>query len=126
MNIQDTGDLYAIVYNGALRDDIGHGKSGYYFGAPGEYTLLSVVQAVGSALVDLGYAEDAEPKTFDLEEIQKYFRGSYFSGTNSRAVNPRSTEIGWKPRYTEMEDVVKHLGEEIVRLERTYGRKWSR
>ncbi len=125
IHIDDTGDLFDLVYSGALRDDIGHGYSGFYFGTAGEYTLLGAAHAIGSALVAQGHGKAAEPTTFSDDEIKKYHRGAYYSGTNSRAVSERSMRIGWKPRYTEMVDMEKHLGDEMIRLVKKYGTTYS-
>lgn len=124
VNIEDIGDLFVLVYAGALSRNIGHGASGYYFGTPGEYTRAAAASIVGSTLVEKGYAKVAEPTTFTPEEIQKYYKGSSYDGTNSRGVNERSTSIGWSPRWTEMKDFEKNIGEEVDRVVERYGRKF--
>ncbi|ORY25190.1 hypothetical protein BCR39DRAFT_545017 [Naematelia encephala] len=126
VNIHDLGELYSLVYAGALRGDIGHGTSGYYFGTTGEYTRYAVASAIGSALIENGWGKDAQPTSFTPEEIQKYFKGSEFDGCNSRGVSDRSKSIGWKPRFTEMADLDKHVKEETVRVEKVFGSKFSK
>jgi hypothetical protein len=98
VNINDLGELYKLVYSGALTSKIGHGTSGYYFATTGEYTLFSAASAIGSALVDNKYSEKAQPSTFTQEEIKKYYGGSEYMGTNARAKADRSKMIGWRPK----------------------------
>jgi hypothetical protein len=114
-----------LVYAGALRANIGHGKSGYYFGIAGEYTLLSAAQTIGSTLVDQGFAKTSQPSTFTTEDLQKYYGGSEFMGTNSRGVADRSKSIGWKPRDGDLEDLWDHIKTEVGRVEKKYGRKFE-
>ena len=122
MSIYDLTDLYALVYAGALRGDIGHGKSGYYLGISGEYTLFNAASTVGAALVENGWAKEAQPTSYSEEEIKKYYNGSYYAGSNSRGVADRSKSIGWKPKQNEMEDFVEYLKTEVKRVEKTFGR----
>lgn len=123
VNISDIGDLYAHVYNGALRADIGHGKSGFYFGTSGEYTLLSAAQAVGQSMVENKFGNSAQPTTLTDDEVKKYYGGSYYMGGNSRAKSSRSKSIGWRPRYTEQSEFLEHVRKELIRVEKHFGRK---
>ena len=125
VNISDVGDLYALVYAGALRSTIGHGKSGYYLGISGEYTYLAVVSAIGSELVKRGWAETSQPKTFSKEELDKYLGGSHYLGSNSRGVADRSKSIGWRPRYTELGDLLEDVKAEVGRIEAKFGKSFS-
>jgi len=125
VEINDVGDLFALVYAGALRTGIGHGKAGYYFGISGEYTYLAATQAIGATLVENGWAKDAQPTTFTNEEIEKYYGGSKYLGSNSRGVADRSKSIGWRPKYDELDDLVAHIKKEVVRIEKTKGKKWE-
>jgi hypothetical protein len=122
VSIYDLGDLYGLVYAGALRGDIGHGKSGYYFGVSGEYTWLAAAQTIGATMVKQGWAKEAQPTTFTDEEMKKYYNNSTYPGTNSRAVADRSKSIGWKPKQTELEDFVEYLRSETLRVEKTFGK----
>ena len=121
VSIEDTGQLFMVVYNGALKGDIGPGESGYYFGTAGEYTLLGAAETIGQVLVERGISKSAEPVTLSPEELEKYCGGgdrpSTYGGSNCRAVSERSKSIGWKPRYTELEDFKRHLREEVGRVE---------
>jgi len=95
-------DLYMLIFN-TIRsnpDKIGHGREGFYFGENGEHTLYDIGKVVAETLVTLGKATDPEPSTFTDEEIQRYFRGSTFWGSTSRARANRSKAIGWRPTRT--------------------------
>ncbi|GFZ50738.1 hypothetical protein JCM24511_08496, partial [Saitozyma sp. JCM 24511] len=123
VNVSDVGDLYALVYNGALRKDIGHGKSGYYFGASGEYTMLAVSSAIGATLLDHKWSQTALPAPWTEDDLKKYYGGSTYMGTNSRCRADRSKSIGWKPKFDDFEDFLKHVSNEVVRVEKHFGRK---
>jgi hypothetical protein len=125
VNISDIGNLFSLVYAGALRTGIGHGKSGYYFGISGEYTMLSVTQVIGSTLEKNGWASNGQVTAFTDVELRKYYGGSEFLGTNARGVADRSKSIGWRPKLDEMSDLVDHVKTEVVRIEKTFGRKFA-
>jgi len=124
VSITDLAELYGLVYAGALRADIGHGKSGYYLGIAGEYTYFNAASTIGGALVENGWAKEATPTSFTEEEIKKYYNGSYYAGSNSRGVADRSKSIGWKPKQNEMEDFVEHIKKETKRVHDTFG-QWG-
>jgi len=98
VHIDEVADLYVLIFSKLLEGTpIGHGREGYYFGENGEHTLYDVAKAIGQAMVELGKAKSAEPTTFTKEELDKYFGGSDYMGTNSRCRAERSRAIGWKP-----------------------------
>jgi len=123
VSINDLAELYGLVFAGALRADIGHGKSGYYLGIAGEYTYFNAASTIGGALVENGWAKEATPTSFTEDEIKKYYNGSYYAGSNSRGVADRSKSIGWKPKQNEMEDFVEHLKKETKRVHDTFGKE---
>ncbi|KAJ3566140.1 hypothetical protein NP233_g7179 [Leucocoprinus birnbaumii] len=102
VHIDDVADLYIDVYNAikANPEGTGHGREGFYFGLNGEHTLLEVSEELGRVLVALGKSSSPEPTTFTKEEIDKYFNGSNYLGSNSRGLANRSKAIGWKPKKT--------------------------
>lgn len=119
VHIDDIADLYVVLFN-AIRanpDTVGHGRDGYYFGVNGEHTMYDVGKEVGRALVALGRASSDEPTTFTQEDLNNYFKGSDYLGTNSRAVANRSRSIGWKPKKTTADflGTIKDEVEEIIR-----------
>ncbi|KAF9546656.1 hypothetical protein CPC08DRAFT_649006, partial [Agrocybe pediades] len=63
-------------------------------------------------LVSLGRATTSQPTTFTDEEINLYFGGSTFWGTNSRGLSTRSKSIGWKPKKT-AKDLAASIGPEV-------------
>ncbi|KAF5382083.1 hypothetical protein D9615_004318 [Tricholomella constricta] len=101
VNVDDVADLFLVLYD-AIRSNpaTGHGREGFYFGENGEHNLYEVGKAVGKALVEIGKAKSDEPTTFTKEEIDKYFGGSPYLGSNSRCRANRSRAIGWKPTKT--------------------------
>jgi len=120
VHIDDVADLYIVLFN-AIRanpDKIGHGRDGYYFGVNGEHNMYDVGRAVGRAMVALGKASSDEPTPFTKEELDKYFKGSDYLGTNSRAVANRSRSIGWQPKKT-TEDFLGTIKEEMEEMIRT-------
>ncbi|KAF9266638.1 NAD(P)-binding protein [Marasmius fiardii PR-910] len=99
VDVHELADLYSLLYDSIIKkpDQTGHGREGFYFGASGEHSLYEVGKAIGEALVDLGISQKPEPTTFSQQEIDKYFGGSPYLGSNSRCVANRSKAIGWKP-----------------------------
>lgn len=98
VEIHDLSELYTTLYDKIMADaDTGHGRNGFYFGASGEHSLYDVGKAIGAALVALGKSDNAEPTTFTQAELDKYFGGSAYLGSNSRCRATRSLSIGWKP-----------------------------
>jgi len=124
VNIGDLGNLYGLVYTRAQKGDIGHGTAGYYLGIAGEYTHLSAANTIGTALANNKFAESGQSTSFTPEEIQKYYSGSTFQGSNARGVADRSKSIGWRPKR-DINDFYSHLKEEVVRIEKRFGRKWE-
>ncbi|WWD22419.1 hypothetical protein CI109_106910 [Kwoniella shandongensis] len=130
VRITDLGKLYALVYEKSTlaKATIGHGPSGYYLGIAGEYTLFGAASRIGQALLSaklVPQGTETTPTTFTKEELDRYYGGSDYMGTNSRGVADRSKSIGWKPKYTEDEDMFKYIDTESVRIEKTFGKEWS-
>ncbi|KAJ6489943.1 NAD-binding protein [Mycena sanguinolenta] len=101
VEIHELAELYVMLYDKIIADaDTGHGRNGFYFGASGEHSLYDVGKAIGEALVKLGKSESAEPTTFTQAELDKYFQGSAYLGSNSLCRATRSLSIGWKPVKT--------------------------
>lgn len=110
-------DLYIVLFDSivAKPEETGHGWEGFYFGENGEHSWYQISKTIGENLVQLGISTDAEPTSFTVEELPKYFGtesvGWYF-GTNSRCKASRARSIGWKPKYT-AEDMLKSITPEI-------------
>jgi hypothetical protein len=124
VNIGDLGNLYGLVYSRAQKGDIGHGTAGYYLGVAGEYTLLSAANTIGTVLAQNKFAESGQSSSFTPEEIQKYYNGLQMHGANARGVADRSKSIGWKPKR-ETDDFLRDIKAEVIRVEKTFGRKWE-
>ncbi|EJD06859.1 NAD-binding protein [Fomitiporia mediterranea MF3/22] len=117
VHIDGVADLYIVLFD-KIRADVNsvpHGREGYYFGASGEHDLYEVGKAIAQALVELGQGKSAEPATFTKEEIDKYFGGSPYLGSNSRCVPNRSLALGWKPVHT-TKDLLASVKPEILEL----------
>ncbi|KAJ7635018.1 NAD-binding protein [Roridomyces roridus] len=99
VEIHELTDLYVVLYDSIVSNPsgTGHGVDGYYFGASGEHSLYDVGKAIGEALVALGKSDNPEPTTFSQADLDKYFGGSAYLGSNSRCVAKHSLSIGWKP-----------------------------
>ncbi|KAJ7912359.1 hypothetical protein B0H13DRAFT_2007783 [Mycena leptocephala] len=98
VEIHELGDLYTTLYDNIVADaDTGHGRNGFYFGASGEHSLYDVGKAIGTALVALGKSESAEPTEFTQAELDKYFGGSPYLGSNSRCRATRSLALAGSP-----------------------------
>ncbi|KAF8807005.1 NAD(P)-binding protein [Phlegmacium glaucopus] len=122
VNIEEVADLYVVLYDSIVSNPAtGHGREGIYFGVSGEHTLYDVGKAVGEALVAIGKADNPEPTTFTKEDIDRYFKGSSYFGTNSRAVANRSRSIGWKPVKT-TKDLLASVKPELDALIRKSGK----
>ncbi|KAJ7315727.1 NAD(P)-binding protein [Mycena albidolilacea] len=101
VEIHELADLYTTLYDKIISDaDTGHGRNGFYFGASGEHSLYDVGKAIGKALVALGKSQSDQPITFTQAELDKYFGGSAYLGSNSRCRATHSLSIGWKPVKT--------------------------
>ncbi|KAF4612716.1 hypothetical protein D9613_011831 [Agrocybe pediades] len=114
VHIEDIADLYIILFNLIRQnpDSVAHGREGFYFGIASEYNLYDVGKAIGEKLVSLGRATTSQPTTFTDEEINLYFGGSTFWGTNSRGLSTRSKSIGWNPKKT-AKDLAASIGPEV-------------
>ncbi|KAF7344096.1 NAD-P-binding protein [Mycena venus] len=98
VEIHELADLYITLYDKIVADpDTGHGRNGFYFGESGEHSLYAVSKEIGTALVALKKSDSAEPMTFTQADLNKYFRGSSFLGSNSRCRATRARAFGWKP-----------------------------
>lgn len=114
VEIHEVANLYSDLYDSILSNPAtGHGREGFYFGANGEHKLYDVSKAIAQALVDAGRGKDTEPTTFTPEEINKYFGGSEYLGSNSRCVANRSYSIGWKPKKTTT-DLIASIKPEVA------------
>lgn len=114
VEIHEVADLYSVLYDSILSNPAaGHGREGFYFGANGEHKMYDVCKAIAQELVNAGRGKDPEPTTFTKEEIDKYFAGSEYLGSNSRCVANRSYSVGWKPKKTTM-DLLASIKAEVA------------
>ena len=95
--------FYFTLFDAVLRNhNLSHGWHGFYYVTNDEYTWYSLSKKIGEALVALGKATEAEPTSFTLDELPRYFWTEKFGwlwGTNCRVRASRGIALGWKPRY---------------------------
>ncbi|THU82952.1 NAD-binding protein, partial [Dendrothele bispora CBS 962.96] len=104
VEIHELTDLYNLLFDAVLSPtasaSLGHGREGFYFGANEEHKLYDIGKAIAESLVAGGKAKESEPTTFTKEEIDKYFAGSNYLGSNSRCRSTRGRALGWSPKRT--------------------------
>ncbi|PCH42431.1 hypothetical protein WOLCODRAFT_152461 [Wolfiporia cocos MD-104 SS10] len=116
VNIDEVADLYILILDSVLSGrKIGHGRDGFYIGENGEHMLYDVSRAIGEAMVALGRARTNRVSTFSRAELDKYFGGSDYLGSNVRCRAERSRAIGWKPAKT-TRDMLVSIRPEIERM----------
>ncbi|TFK40282.1 NAD(P)-binding protein [Crucibulum laeve] len=116
VEIAELADLYIKLLDAINSESFpGHGREGFYFGENGEHSLYEVGKAIAEALVELGKGKSTEPTPFTKEEIDKYFGGSAYLGSNSRCRGNRSRSIGWKPVKT-TKDMLASIKPEVEAL----------
>ncbi|EKM80125.1 hypothetical protein AGABI1DRAFT_57587 [Agaricus bisporus var. burnettii JB137-S8] len=117
VHIDEAADFYIELFNAikANPDAVGHGRGGFYILLNGEHTLYDVSKEIGRALVALGKATTEVPSTYTQEEVNKYFGGSNYLGTNSRGLANHSRSIGWKPKKT-TQDFLASIGPEVEEI----------
>ncbi|EAU85510.2 hypothetical protein CC1G_06411 [Coprinopsis cinerea okayama7 len=90
-----------------------HGSEGYYFAEGGEHNWLSVSDAIGRAMVDLGKATEPTPTAFTDDEKHRFFNNNAkFLDSNSRCRADRARRLGWKPKKT-TKDLLASVKQEV-------------
>jgi nucleoside-diphosphate-sugar epimerase len=102
IEIHELAELYSILFDAVRSPDggPGHGREGYYFGANEEHRLYEIGKGISDVLQKMNRGKGGEPTTFSKEEIDKYFNGSSYLGSNSRCRPNRSKALGWTPKMT--------------------------
>ncbi|KZP31671.1 NAD(P)-binding protein [Athelia psychrophila] len=120
VHIDDVADLYIVLFDlvtsPSAATAVGHGREGFYFGENGEHSLYQIGQAICQSLVQLDHVSSDTPTAFSKEELDKYFGGSDYLGSNSRARGVRSRSIGWKPTKTTEDMLASVKGEVLAEL----------
>ncbi|EJF64808.1 NAD(P)-binding protein [Dichomitus squalens LYAD-421 SS1] len=117
VHIDDIAELYIVLFDSSISspDMTGHGWEGWYYGENGEHHWIDISRAVGKALVELGITDNAEPTSFAVEELPKYFGSEGFGwsfGSNCRCRADRGRALGWKPKYT-TQDLLASIKPEV-------------
>jgi nucleoside-diphosphate-sugar epimerase len=122
VHTDDQADLFGLVYKHALTDEANPTETQYFIGENGEYVIRDAAEAIGRALAERGMVGSATPEPLSKDELQKYYNGSTFLGSNSRGRGVRSRKIGWAPKH-DLNDFFKSLkGEVEMTLESRRGR----
>ncbi|GLB40152.1 putative NAD-P-binding protein [Lyophyllum shimeji] len=110
----DVADLFHVVYDNARNNPgMGHGSEGFFFGENGEHSLYQLGKAIAENLVVIGRGVSPEPTPFTKEELDKYFQGSTYMGSNARCRANHSRLAGWKPKNTKA-DMFAGIPDEIA------------
>ncbi|KAE9407772.1 NAD(P)-binding protein [Gymnopus androsaceus JB14] len=93
VEIHDLGDLYNLLFDAVLSSSAnpGHGREAH---------LYQVGEAISEVMLKMNKGKGGAPTTFTKEEIDKYFNGSSYLGSNSRCRANRSRALGWAPKNT--------------------------
>ncbi|KAJ3734206.1 NAD(P)-binding protein [Lentinula guzmanii] len=110
VEVHELSDLYSILFDAVLSPlpNLGHGREGYFFGANEEHTLYQVGKSISDVMFKMSKSKGGEPSTFTKEEVDKYFNGSSYLGSNSRCRSNRSKTLGWAPKKT-TEDMLESI-----------------
>ncbi|KAF8552970.1 NAD(P)-binding protein [Imleria badia] len=111
VHVEDTTDVYTILYDAILAGKAGHGREGLYFVENGHYVFKDVSAKIGEALLELGVSETAEPNAF-VEEDFKKFPWLGLLGTNCRCRATRIRALGWEPKYP-IEGLLKSVRRDV-------------
>jgi len=124
VHVDDVADLYIVLFDRIRADPEGtpNGREGYYFGASGEHKLYDVCKKVAEVLVQKGKGQEPEPTTFTQADLDKYFDGSPYLGSNSRCKADRSLSIGWKPKKSTPDFIASIDAEVDALVKRNAGR----
>ncbi|KJA19468.1 hypothetical protein HYPSUDRAFT_44222 [Hypholoma sublateritium FD-334 SS-4] len=102
VNVDDLADLYILLLNTIIvrPEYAAHGRDGFYFAENGEHTMYQVGKAICEGMNVMGVHSELEPSAFTQEDLENYFGGSDFLGSNCRCRGSRSRLLGWKPVKT--------------------------
>ncbi|KAF9262761.1 NAD-binding protein [Marasmius fiardii PR-910] len=104
VHIEEVADLYVLLFNAALADEIPHGKEGYFFACADEHQYSDVYDRMSGALFDMGKVKSPVSTPYSKEEAQEHFGdgGFMYSVITSdvRCVGNRGKRLGWKPKKT--------------------------
>ncbi|KZV69667.1 NAD(P)-binding protein [Peniophora sp. CONT] len=116
VEIHELADLYIRVLNGAVAGTATHGRDGLYIGENGNYLLKDAAATYTRALHAAGRSRTAEPESFTKEDIDKYFGGRPYLGSNSRAKAVRAKrDLGWAPTKGDA-DFFKGIEEDVASI----------
>jgi len=115
VNIDELAELYILLLDAVLDNDVedlGHGRSGYYFAENGEHQMIEIGRRIAEDLCSMGKGRSPVPHSFDSKEMAKYFPNGTSLGTNSRCRADRSRRAGWEPTLS-TDDMLDSIRDEI-------------
>ncbi|KZV58957.1 hypothetical protein PENSPDRAFT_596245, partial [Peniophora sp. CONT] len=116
VEIHELSDLYIRLLNAAIAGTVSHGRDGLYIGENGNYLWKDAAAMYTRALHAAGRSRTAEPESFTKEDINKYFGGRPYLGSNSRAKAVRAKrDLEWAPTKSDV-DFFKGIEEEVAAI----------
>ncbi|KAI0789838.1 NAD(P)-binding protein [Abortiporus biennis] len=117
VHTDDNTDAYMVLFNAILanRDDMGHGRNGYYIVENGEFTSYELAKALGEVLHQQGKIKSSEPTTYSEDELIKYYGSlelAYILGGTARGHANRFRALGWEPRKS-VQDLFASIAAEV-------------
>lgn len=111
------------MYRKATTTDLASGDQGHFLGIVTELTYLEIMNRISKELYERKLVESEEVTSYSIEELKKYFghmveRGAplNYYGTNARGSSDRSLALGWKPKYTDKQQVLDGMALEVDRI----------
>lgn len=108
VHVSDVAALYTLILYRAIEGTLqSNSKGSYFFVNADEHTLMDVSATIAESLQNRSIG-DGITSSFVEQEMQEYFSGSYFNGTNVRTFSKRARALGWKPKYVR-KDMLKSI-----------------
>ncbi|KZV72603.1 NAD(P)-binding protein, partial [Peniophora sp. CONT] len=95
-HIDDTAELYKLIFERALANEAPHGSEGIYAVENGEFSFGDAAKRYTAVLHAHGKSAKAEPEVFAATEFEK-IPLLYILGTDVRITADRARKLGWNP-----------------------------
>ncbi|KAI0091096.1 NAD(P)-binding protein [Irpex rosettiformis] len=117
INVEEQADFFIILYDAIVSnpENIGHGRTGYFFGENGNFIWHDFAKAVGKALFKRGLSRSEDPTMFTTEEVIKYCGSEEYGvlfNVSCRAKAIQAKLLGWQPKLT-AQDFLESLDAEV-------------
>lgn len=124
VHVEEVAQIYILILEAALAGKLVSGKSGsYFFGESGEHVVGDISKKIGETLAAKGIGKP-EPTAFTPQDIAKYFGGSYYLGSTSRAKASRARQLGWNPTKS-TPDFLNSISAEVELLLKEDPKSWN-